>query len=314
MSCVYPIKIKNPYFKVGGIKYYERQKYYDVPCGKCINCINNKKIWLQTACEWEYNYYGCGAFVTLTYDDKSYIHLYNKEKDDYVADYRDLQLFLKRLRQNIYRKYNIRHEFKYLATTEYGGENGRIHYHILFFGLDFQNNELDIFKAWNMGITDCKPIDTSGKAINYVLKYMTKDEVRSKKKYNFGKNEEAYIKYSKGLGKGFIDENINFIYEHQGCYDRGDGVLISLPPYWCNRLRLKPIVSYNDTRKEMIAKNWNKRKVSNWWEISKEEAMQYKYDLSVKKEKIAIEESRKIGIPQEDFDNYYAKCYKKLKF
>ena len=311
MACVYPIVMKNIHYNPGSILPFERSKYIDVPCGKCIQCIKTKSLWLETACNYEYNKYGCGAFVTLTYDDQHYLKLYNEEKEDFLADYRDFQLFLKRLRQNLYRKYEVRHEFKYLATTEYGEKNGRIHYHVLFFGLDFRNNELDIWKAWENGITDCRPIDTTGKAIRYVLKYLTKDERRQKEKYNFGKYESPYIKYSKGLGKGFIQDNINFIYEHQGCYEYEKGKLISLPPYWCNRLKLKPLTSYNEIRKQMIREHWNNRKVDHWYEISKEEAMQWKYGKTIQKEKEAINRSRQRGIPQEDLDEFMIEHYKK---
>lgn len=311
MGCVYPIKLENKHYNPGSIYAYERHKYIDVPCGKCIQCIKNKTLWLQKACEYEYNRYGIGMFATLTYDDEHYEKLYNIEKNDFRANYEDYQLFIKRLRENLYRKYGKRIDFKYLVTTEYGEKKGRIHYHFLAFGLDWQREEYEVYKAWENGLTDCKPIDPSGKAISYVLKYLTKDERRNKKDYKLEKNEEAYIKYSKGLGKGFIDENIDFIYEHQGCYDRGDGTLVSLPPYWCNKLRLKPITSYNEIRKEMIRKKACKRPVKNWYEISKEEAMQYKYNINVIKEGQSIRKSRANGIPQNDLDNLAIETRKK---
>ena len=78
-----------------------------------------------------------------------------------------------------------------------------------------------------------------------------------------------------------------------------------------NQTKLKPLTSYNEIRKQMIAEHWNKRKVNNWYEISKEEAMQWKYGKTIQKEKEAINRSRQRGIPQEDLDEERIEIYKK---
>lgn len=298
MSCSYPIRIKNNRYGTyqNNFRLWSRKEGFYVPCGKCIGCRISKMEWLETACNYEYNKYGIGSFTTLTYDENNYAHLYNKEKNRFEPNFKDFQDFIKRLRQNLYRKYGIRHEFKYLVACEIGTENGRIHYHVLFFGLDYRNNDLDIYNAWNMGIVDNKPIMNGG--IKYVLKYLTKDIVGFRDKYGIGK-ENHLFRYSIGLGKGFIDEHINEIIKNNGCYDRGDGKLRSLPSYWLNKLCIKPLTNYNDIRKKMFQEHIGKAK--KWEEYSKTECLNYMKSQAQLKEKIKINKSRENGEPQEDF-------------
>lgn len=302
MGCIYPIKIENKKFKTYSINKWEREKYYFVPCGKCLGCQISKRTWLNTACNWEYNHYGCGSFTTLTYDDVHYLKLFDEDKMRFLGDYTDFQLFMKRLRQNIYRKYGVRHEFKYLAVGEYGGTTGRFHYHILFFGLDFRNNDLDIFKAWGNGMVSNLPIKTGG--INYVLKYLDKSEHRRKGIYDFEKLEEPFLKHSGGLGKGFIEENLEDIVKNNGTYDNGSGKRHSLPMYWLNKLCLKPLVDYSDVRKKMIGLGYKNKYgvVTRQEEISKREVQNWLMNENLMKERNLINESRANGNPQEDID------------
>lgn len=125
--------------------------YISIPCGWCLNCRVDKMNELSDRCEYEYITFGCGAFVTFTFDD---IHL---DKYQFI-DSKDGKLkatlskkcakeFLDRLNKEVH-KYNkqygltpfCRPDYKYLIVGEYG-ENGQIfdrpHYHALFFGLDF---------------------------------------------------------------------------------------------------------------------------------------------------------------------------------
>ena len=267
-----------------------------VPCGKCIGCRIAKTTWLNDACEWEYNHYGIGSFTTLTYDEENYLHLYNEEKQRFEPNYKDFQDFIKRLRSALYEKYKTRPNFKYLVACETGEENGRIHYHVLFFGLDFQNNDMDIWNAWNMGIVDNKPIQNG--AIRYVLKYLTKDITTFREKYGIGK-ENHLFRYSLGLGKGLINEQLDFIIKNNGCYDTGNGKLKTLPTYWLNKLCIKPPTNYNEIRKKMFEEHVGK--ANNYLQYTKTEVLNYMKKQAQIKEIMAINKSRDNGNPQEDF-------------
>lgn len=299
MGCIYPIRIKNEKYNTSQVfRTWNRKQFFYVPCGKCLGCMIAKRQWLQTACDYEYNKYGIGSFTTLTYDEEHYLHLYDEEVEDFRADYRDFQLFMKRLRKNLYDKYGKTVDFKYLVVNEYGGKTGRIHFHVLFFGLDYKREDMMIWNAWNQGIADNRPIRSGG--ISYVLKYMDKNELRRKQDYKFKEYQEPFIKYSKGLGKGFIDEHLEEIIKNDGCYDKGDGVLRSLPSYWLNKLCVKPITDYNEIRKEMMSlKCVNYEKAE---QISKREVLMYMKRKTELKEEMLIQKARDDRKPQEDID------------
>lgn len=118
----------------------EDTKWQKIPCGQCIGCrLEYSRQWadrgyLESLLH-EQNY-----FITLTYDNE---HLpmndfcTTKEgkiyvrQDDWTGTLRkrDLQLFFKRLRNEI-------PKFLYLACGEYGTKNGRPHYHAILFGAE----------------------------------------------------------------------------------------------------------------------------------------------------------------------------------
>lgn len=92
-----------------------------VSCGHCLECLQRYSL------EWAYrimdeaSLHSSNCMITLTYDDK---HL----KSDNL-DYRDFQLFLKRLR-----KFISPTLIRYFACGEYGEEHNRPHFHCIVFG------------------------------------------------------------------------------------------------------------------------------------------------------------------------------------
>ena len=66
------------------------------------------------------------CFLTLTYDEKNL-------PENLSLRHRDIQLFLKRLRKKV-------GEIRYYMCGEYGGINGRPHYHMCLFGHGFYND------------------------------------------------------------------------------------------------------------------------------------------------------------------------------
>lgn len=97
-------------------------KPIDLPCGKCIGCLQDKARSWAIRCYHESTQHRRNAFVTLTYRDENCPDQVSKP---------DLQLFFKRLRARGVK-------FRYFACGEYGGMFGRPHYHCLFFGQDFR--------------------------------------------------------------------------------------------------------------------------------------------------------------------------------
>lgn len=159
------------------------------PCRKCILCRNrNSNEWMFRAIA-ETQYSTCVPyFVTLTYDNESLPEKgVNKE---------DLQLFFKRLRQNLSRKFNYTEKVRYFAVSEYGKNTHRAHYHVILWNMPAGYNDISILHviqdAWSIkervynrdtkrydwqlikriGFCYVKPCNVGG--IQYVMKYMRK--------------------------------------------------------------------------------------------------------------------------------------------
>lgn len=118
----------------------------DVPCGVCMGCrIDHSRQW-ALRCVHESKLHHTSSFLTLTYSPE---HL----PENGVLVKKDLQDFVKRLRQHLVRKYWEPHfkygpvnypvsypNIRYFASGEYGEENERPHYHFLLFGYNFASD------------------------------------------------------------------------------------------------------------------------------------------------------------------------------
>jgi len=128
---------------------------------------------LASRCMHEVDLHDDTCMVTLTYDDEhlpQYGHLCP----------RDLTLWLKRLRKTFPNK-----KIRYFGAGEYGSQYQRPHYHVLIFGLDFQD-ELnynpndqrplltDLKDTWNYG--HLKVTKFSYESAAYVARYCLKKQ------------------------------------------------------------------------------------------------------------------------------------------
>ena len=116
---------QNPDLKVKGIPF---------PCGQCLACrINRRRVWtnrlLLESLDHEHN-----SFITLTYADE-FLPI-SPTKPVPTLCKRDAQLFLKRLRKR------LTFPIRYYLCGEYGGLNGRPHYHAILFGFPAAYAEL----------------------------------------------------------------------------------------------------------------------------------------------------------------------------
>lgn len=99
---------------------------------------------------------------------------------------KDVQLWLKRLRESYYHSNRARLEFKFSYVSEYGNRTWRPHYHLLLFGLERQY-VLTLIRDWSSRYGhvdyDCIPVispDGSGRDVarvaTYVAKYIAKGD------------------------------------------------------------------------------------------------------------------------------------------
>lgn len=140
MACFKPLKgfyatTVNPSGK-RSIVFSEKEGYIDrpveLPCGQCIGCRISKQQQWAIRCVHESMMHTWNWFVTLTYAPEHLPENLSVSKDAH-------QKFMKRLRKQ------TGQQFRYYMCAEYGGLNGRPHYHYLLFGL-----RLDDLQLWRL--------------------------------------------------------------------------------------------------------------------------------------------------------------------
>jgi len=98
-----------------------------LPCGNCIGCRLERSRQWAVRCMHEAQLHDQNSYITLTIEDDA------KARS---LDYRDFQLFMKRLRKFIQPK-----KIKFYCCGEYGETNQRAHYHAILFGYDFPDKK-----------------------------------------------------------------------------------------------------------------------------------------------------------------------------
>lgn len=135
-----------------------------VPCGRCYACRYNLTEQWITRLDMEARYSDYPVyFLTLTYREDSAPR--NKYGDTTLSK-RDLQLYMKRLRQKVERGFtyvfdsDVVHvdahpgaNLRYLAIGEYGGKTVRAHYHMLLFNcpLSKRDTHAAVLSSWRDG-------------------------------------------------------------------------------------------------------------------------------------------------------------------
>lgn len=185
---------------------HKQPLFFVSECGKCEYCRHKKMLLKAGRMQDEALCHDkMPLFVTLTYDN---VHLPSDG-----ADKDGVQRFLKRLRHSLGR-------FRYVLCSEYGKKHGRIHYHLVLYGVDYDEMVPNrwypvisaIRSAWMtdgrsspvpLGHVDVRPIrDFNG--FVYVSKYISKKNVVPN-----GKNCNFVLQSRRpGLGAGLITEQM----------------------------------------------------------------------------------------------------------
>lgn len=258
MACAHPLTIPNPLYFSRGSKFYAK-KNFSVPCGWCLNCRVDKRNFLEDCAREEYKKYGYGAFVTFTYDDMSLLHNLHSNKDSMIASLsvKDSQDLMKRIRRNIdYYKMNskqIRKDFKYISVGEYGGEYGRPHLHVLFFGLDFDICKSLFKKCWSYGLVDSRPILKGG--IRYVLKYIDKQMSKKSSVSMYSDNgiEPPFSHHSNRFGFDFFYQNMNDILQNNCMYKSKYGVRRPISTYLKRKMFAHSDIDFSAIKNKMVS-------------------------------------------------------------
>lgn len=150
-------------------------------------------------------------FVTLTYNEKFVPNALDSDNNAVsVVSRRDVQLFFKRLRQN------IPNEFRYYCVSEYGPNTLRPHYHFLIFcSCSFEDFQLAVERSWSVKIGDkrepmgfIKIGEITPARLNYVTKYVN---LKTKLPKWIKDNYPPFTLMSKNLGDNFLtDEMVDY--------------------------------------------------------------------------------------------------------
>lgn len=240
-----------------------------IPCGKCVECKKKRmNDWFVRIFEEKRNF-NKSCFLTLTYNELNLPSNHSLSK-------RDCQLFLKRLRYFLKDR-----KIKYFLSGEYGGLNGRPHYHAIVLGVDFSDRET-IVKAWNQGWVEIKPV--SAKNIRYVAKYCVKEmaessnskhRIRYEEKIEYPSgckrkkiswinsngefNENNFILCSKNFGASFLtDSKIVEFYFNENLKIKIHNFEYSFPRYYIKKIRDNIDSDFNRAKVTLITKKLNK--------------------------------------------------------
>lgn len=123
--------------------------YLVVPCNKCLLCRDKRVSEWQIRCLAENQVsHTAPLFITLTYNDEC-------RPVNNMPVKRDVQLFFKRLRQNLERNYNWTIPLRYILVSEHGKKHKQIHYHFIIWNYppidapDYVHCERALFDAWS---------------------------------------------------------------------------------------------------------------------------------------------------------------------
>lgn len=231
MKCLQPITMRNPKVNKGP----RDSLFVTIPCGKCAACLSTRITdWTnRLKDEMNNNYYGCGYFVTLTYEERPPEGVNKKHVQD----------FLKRLRHCI-------KPFKYYCISEYGPNTKRPHYHMILMCNDTPDMIIEsISHVWQHGFVEVSFVTED--RLKYVTSYhATKNSYDKDFEYpdmetgELIRQNDVFCLMSKGLGKSQIavERKVKGITHN---YIMRNGVRYHLPKYYKDKL-------YSGTEKKDI--------------------------------------------------------------
>lgn len=159
------------------------------PCRKCDKCRRFRQLrWRERALA-ELSAVSRSWLITLTFNP---VHLAGvlaeaallpegMDRDVRIerAAYAHVDRYFKRLRK-------AGHKFRYLAVYEYGEENGRLHYHILFHETAMPVFKRQLQEQW-ISFSNCSLIRSKAGGASYVTKYLLKSLRRPRASGYYGR-------------------------------------------------------------------------------------------------------------------------------
>lgn len=234
-----------------------------LPCGKCIQCMNARSKNWEIRSIFEKNNHEKNCCLTLTYNDENLpkgsdfiatdegiMRIPDDKKG--VANYKDIQDFVKRIRKH----FNFKKEIRYICSIEYGSTGTlRPHYHLILFG--FCPNDLVFYKKtkkgtllykskflnekWNKGFVDVGKCDVQ--SCRYVAQYCCKGLLKERKCVK--PNDKFLLKYKNNISRECLHASLglglkSFIKNYQSIVNSGKIVYgkftYGIPRYFIKKL------------------------------------------------------------------------------
>lgn len=176
---------------------------FQLPCGKCLECrLDYARQW-AIRCVHEAAMHEKNSFITLTYDPKI--------KNPTRLDYRDFQLFMKKLRKLTDKKIG------FFTTGEYGDETKRPHWHAIIFGWEppdqkylYSNDRGDkiytsqtLDKTWSYGNTQTGAVtfESAGYCARYAAKKLCHGQDQNHDYHPISKKSSKHA-----IGKAWLEK------------------------------------------------------------------------------------------------------------
>jgi len=240
MECIRPIKagFDSDYNLTFSQKKFNKElSPFEFPCRKCLACRLNMAREKAIRAIHESKSYENNIFLTLTYDQE---HI-----GDGKLHYRDFQLFMKKLRKEIYESTldydKHKHRISYMVTGEYGDKTKRPHWHAIIFNYSpsdkkFLRNDPDqptftseiITNLWGNGSTMFGNVTLD--SASYVARYAAKKLGHGKDQdHDYHPIHKTSSKHA--IGKSFIEKYYQDIFNH-GFVVLPNGQKAGIPRYY----------------------------------------------------------------------------------
>lgn len=240
-----------------------------IPCGHCIQCYLKRTRDWATRILLECESYAFNYFVTLTYDDDHLPSLPEGvlgyvDNDGKIwntsLNLSDFQLFFKRFRQSILRKYN-HSGMRVFYCGEYGELLGRPHFHFILMNAPDLSQDLQAYRweqlsghkvsyykspfiqsVWKKGFVDVSDVcfESAAYVAGYVLKKLPRrSKVPPLLPEFYLPRVEPFVHQSNrpGIGRTYFDLHKDEIYDFDELFvKKGFNTLSVKPPRYYDKL------------------------------------------------------------------------------
>lgn len=189
--CLFPLPSSRVFERSYGSHLIDNSVLY-YSCGACPECLRKRSSSWALRAVYEAKSHVHNCMVTLTYDNFVRDPLTGRITGETIPDpdlkvnQRDVQLFIKRLRKHFCG--NSKSDIKYIACAEYGTRTHRAHYHLILFGVHFDDYHFykkskrgnpiymsnTLTNLWSHGICTIDSIQVHSAVARYCTKYCAK--------------------------------------------------------------------------------------------------------------------------------------------